>query len=160
MYTGNLSYIKSYYPTLLSVLDTYYVRHTDNATSLLLRQEGYGDYAFLPRNGPVTYYNALYVHALCYAADLATEVGRGGGDIAAKWRGRAQEIGAALLKRNWDAGVGAFFAALQKPCVHVSPLVQQSALLLHVPWPVGRQHFPLFPHVPSLQHIELAYFEH
>ena len=30
---------------------------------------GYGDYAFLPRSGEVTYYNVLYVKALRDAAD-------------------------------------------------------------------------------------------
>jgi hypothetical protein len=55
----------------------------------------------------VTYYNALYVKALNYAADLAELAGHGGD--APRWRIRASQVGESLLKRNWDASVGALF---------------------------------------------------
>ncbi|KAI1781507.1 Six-hairpin glycosidase-like protein [Hypoxylon cercidicola] len=78
MYTGNLSYIEAHYPTLLSVLDTYYVAHTDPTTSLLVRPPGYGDYAFTPRDGSAAYYSAL-----------------------------AANTSAAVLASLWDANAGA-----------------------------------------------------
>lgn len=107
MYTGNLSYIDTYYPTLLSVLDTYYVQHTDNETSLLVRQPGYGDYAFLPRDGSAAYYSALYVLALNRAAELADHLDKP--DDATRWRGRASAVSQAVLDTLWDADAGAFF---------------------------------------------------
>ncbi|XXG96656.1 Kynureninase (L-kynurenine hydrolase) [Hypoxylon texense] len=116
MYTGNLSYISTYYPTLLRVLDTYYVAHTDPATSLLARPSGYGDYAFIPRDGSAAYYSALYVLALNRAADLADLVSAESSsssspssEDAARWRGRAAGVSAAVLANLWDAGAGAFF---------------------------------------------------
>ncbi|KAI1144399.1 glycoside hydrolase family 78 protein [Hypoxylon sp. FL0543] len=107
MYTGNLSYIESYYPTLVKVLDTYYTAHTDQATSLLVRQSGYGDYAFLPRDGSATYYSALYVLALTRAADLASFLSQP--DDASRWRDRAANVSAAVLTNLWDAEAGAFY---------------------------------------------------
>lgn len=107
MYTGNLSYISAYYPTLLSVLDTYYAAHTDAATSLLARPSGYGDYAFIPRDGSAAYYSALYVLALHRAADLADLVSAP--SDAARWRDRAATISAGVLANLWDADAGAFF---------------------------------------------------
>ena len=106
MYTGNLSYIESYYPNLLSVLDTYYVRHTDNATSLLLRQKRYGDYAFIPRDGSAAYYSALYVLALHRAADLAGYLDKS--EDAARWRDRAAAVSEGFLDTLWDPKAGAF----------------------------------------------------
>ncbi|KAK7747141.1 hypothetical protein SLS62_009196 [Diatrype stigma] len=106
MYTGNLSYIQAYYPTLLSVLDNYYVQNTDNSTSLLLRPPGYGDYAFIPRDGSAAYYSALYVLALKRAADLADRLGEF--RDAARWRDRASRASRAVLDVLWDDGAGAF----------------------------------------------------
>ncbi len=57
---------------LFELLDDYYPAHMDSRTGLVHKPDGYGDYAFLRRTGPVTYYNVLYVHALRRAADLAT----------------------------------------------------------------------------------------
>jgi hypothetical protein len=68
---------------------------------------GYGDYAFLPRSGPITYYNALYVHALKYASQLAATLGHD--DDASRWAERADGIPESLLARNFDAQAGAFF---------------------------------------------------
>ncbi|KAI0883563.1 glycoside hydrolase family 78 protein [Annulohypoxylon maeteangense] len=107
MYTGNLSYIEAYYPVLVKVLDTYYVSHTDNATSLLVRQNGYGDYAFIPRDGSATYYSALYVLALNRAADMASQLSKPGD--ASRWRDRAANVSAGVLANLWDASAGAFY---------------------------------------------------
>lgn len=106
MYTGNMSFIQTYYPTMAKALDVFYPAHTNNDTGLIERQ-GYGDYAFLPRSGAVTYYNALYVHALAKAASMADLLGKG--EDASRWRSRAAAVGPALVKRNWDAKAGAFF---------------------------------------------------
>ncbi|EGR50306.1 glycoside hydrolase family 78, partial [Trichoderma reesei QM6a] len=109
MYTGNTSYADTYWNTLVKVLDGYYPSNTNSTTGLLDKTAdmGYGDYAFLPRSGPVTYYNALYVHALSYASRLANSLGRG--DDAARWSSRAGAIGDALLSHNLDQSVGAFY---------------------------------------------------
>ncbi|XDG01471.1 hypothetical protein ABKA04_001086 [Annulohypoxylon sp. FPYF3050] len=107
MYTGNVSYIQTYYPVLEKVLDKYYVAHTDNTTSLLVRQDGYGDFAFIPRDGSATYYSALYVLALNRAADLATLLSKPAD--AARWRERAAKTSAGVLEHLWDASAGAFY---------------------------------------------------
>ncbi|KAL7957254.1 glycoside hydrolase family 78 protein [Trichoderma compactum] len=109
MYTGNTSYAQTYWDTLVSILDEYYPSNTNNAIGLLDKNAdmGYGDYAFLPRSGPVTYYNALYVHALSYASQLAESLGRNGD--ASRWSSRAAEVGEALLKHNYDSSAGAFY---------------------------------------------------
>lgn len=109
MYTGNTSYADAYWNTLGNVLDSYYPTYVDNSSQLLVKNPdmGYGDYAFLPRSGPITYYNALYIHALSYAAALAANLGRG--DDADRWRRRADSLRSALLKHNFDNRVGAFY---------------------------------------------------
>ncbi|KAL7809368.1 family 78 glycoside hydrolase [Trichoderma aethiopicum] len=108
MYTGNISYADTYWNTLVNVLDGYYPSHTDSETGLLDKTAdmGYGDYAFLPRSGPVTYYNALYVHALSYVSELAMSLGHN--DEATRWSSRAAAVGEALLSHNFDKSVGAF----------------------------------------------------
>ncbi|KAI0382747.1 glycoside hydrolase family 78 protein [Hypomontagnella monticulosa] len=107
MYTGNTSYAEAYYPNLVKVLDTYYTSHTDPATSLLVRQSGYGDFAFLPRDGSAAYYSALYVFALNRAADLASFLSRP--DDETRWRDRAASVSAGFLANLWDSNAGAFF---------------------------------------------------
>ncbi|KAI1078475.1 glycoside hydrolase family 78 protein [Whalleya microplaca] len=107
LYTGNISYIQSYYPNLLKVLDTYYVNQTNSATSLLVRPSGYGDYAFIPRDGSSTYYNALYVLALNHAADLADFLSNP--SDASRWRDRATAVSQAILNILWDPTASAFF---------------------------------------------------
>ena len=107
MYTGNTSYWRSFHSTLRKVLDRYYVLHTNSVTSLIERPGGAGDFAFLPRTGAVTYYNALYVHALLYASRVAQSLGYH--DDASRWKSRAAVVGPALIKRNFDHEAGAFF---------------------------------------------------
>lgn len=109
MYTGNTSYAVAYWNALRSVLDLYHPKYTDKGSQLLVKAAdmGYGDYAFLPRSGPITYYNALYIHALSYAAGLAANLGLSGD--ADRWHSRADSLRSALLQNNFDNRVGAFF---------------------------------------------------
>ncbi|KKY35077.1 putative alpha-l-rhamnosidase a [Diaporthe ampelina] len=110
MYRRDTDYLDKYYPNMAKVLDVYYPNCT-NADGLLEKglgnSAGYGDYAFLPRTGVITYYNALYIMALKRAAQLAEF--RGQDADAARWQERAEAIGPALLEENWDSSVGAFF---------------------------------------------------
>ncbi|KAK1973910.1 Six-hairpin glycosidase-like protein [Colletotrichum cereale] len=110
-YTGDLDYLSTYYANLIAVLDRWYPSVTDPATGLVTKglngTAGYGDYAFVPRQGPVTYYNALYVLALRRAAEMAAEAEKDGD--AERWRRRADEVAKALGERNFDEGVGAFW---------------------------------------------------
>lgn len=112
LYTGDTAYLEQYYPVLLKVLDAYYPSQTSPSTSLLIRPPGYGDYAFLPRSGPGSYYNALYVLALQHAAFLADTFTRP--TDADRWRERASTVSASLLAHNWDPAAGAFFDG--SPC--------------------------------------------
>ncbi|KAG6364657.1 hypothetical protein INS49_006260 [Diaporthe citri] len=110
MYHRDTDYLDKYYPNMVKVLDVYYPNCT-NADGLLEKglgnSAGYGDYAFLPRTGVITYYNALYMMALKGAEKLAKFHGQD--DDAARWKERADAIGPALIKENWDSSVGAFF---------------------------------------------------
>jgi hypothetical protein len=105
LYTGDTGYGSGYYPNLIKVLDGFYPSVTD-ANGLLSRPSGYGDYAFLNRNGEVTYYNALYVEALKNASALATSLGHS--DDAARWSARASTVSAAINAHLWDASAGAY----------------------------------------------------
>ncbi|KAF2965758.1 hypothetical protein GQX73_g7813 [Xylaria multiplex] len=105
-YTGNTSYINAHYAVMAKILDTYYPAHTDSATQLLVRQDGYGDFAFLPRPGSAGYYSALYVLALNKAADLAELTTRT--DDAARWRERAAAVSDGFQKTLWDPSVSAY----------------------------------------------------
>ncbi|KAL0931364.1 alpha-L-rhamnosidase A [Colletotrichum truncatum] len=110
-YTGDVGYLETYYPNLLAVLDKWYPSVTNPETQLVtkgLNGTGrYGDYAFLPRQGPVTYYNALYVLALRRAADMAEHLSRP--EDAERWILRSHAVANALEHRNFDESVGAFY---------------------------------------------------
>ncbi|KAJ5125473.1 hypothetical protein N7526_007650 [Penicillium atrosanguineum] len=107
MYTGDTDFAVQYYDVMKKTLDVYYGQNLTSTGGLLDKENGYGDYAFLPRSGPITYYNALYVHALKAAAHLADILGH---DADSKtWTSRASSVSAKLLARNWDPAVGAFF---------------------------------------------------
>jgi hypothetical protein len=109
-YTGNSSYIDAYYGVLRNVLDTYYPAHTDSATNLLVRPSGYGDFAFLPRDGSAAYYSALYVLALNKAAELAElSSSSQAADDAARWRARAAAVSEGFQDTLWDASANAYF---------------------------------------------------
>ena len=105
MYTGDTDFAVQYYDTLKKTLDDYYGQNLTSNGGLLNKTNGYGDYAFLPRSGVITYYNALYVHALKSAAQLASILGHS--DDSAAWTSRAADVGEKLLNRNWDTSVGA-----------------------------------------------------
>ncbi|KAI1174195.1 glycoside hydrolase family 78 protein [Nemania sp. FL0916] len=107
-YTGNTTYVDAHYPNLVEVLDTYYPAHTDNSTQLLVRPDGYGDFAFLPRPGSAAYYSALYVLALNKAASLADLDTSHAGD-ATRWRARAAAVSQGFQATLWDSSVSAFF---------------------------------------------------
>ncbi|KAJ5991291.1 hypothetical protein N7499_011949 [Penicillium canescens] len=107
MYTGDTDFVAQYYDVMKKTLDSYYGQNLTSTHGLLNKTNGYGDYAFLPRSGVITYYNALYVHALKSAAQLANILGHDADSNA--WTTRASEIGTKMLARNWDYAVGAFF---------------------------------------------------
>lgn len=112
MYTGDTEYITDYYPVIVKVLDKFYPSITNSTTQLLQKglgvSGGYGDYAFLPRSGPVTYYNVLYVLALNHAASIATFLG-GHDDDASRWTTRAAHVSGAVNGNLFDTSVGAFW---------------------------------------------------
>ena len=112
MYTGDTEYITNYYPNIVKVLDTFYPSITNTTTGLLQKglgvSAGYGDYAFLPRTGPVTYYNVLYVLALNHAASIATFLGSHDDD-ASRWTARAENVSDAVNSELFDTSVGAFW---------------------------------------------------
>ncbi|KAL2061109.1 hypothetical protein VTL71DRAFT_7382 [Oculimacula yallundae] len=119
MYTGDVDYVTKYYPNLKRVLDDFYPTTTDPSTGLLNKLFGvagdYGDYAFLPRTGPVTYYNALYVIALDNAASMARYLGHE--TDASRWSARARNVSAAM-DSLFDTSAGAFYDGTcnGKPC--------------------------------------------
>jgi len=129
-YTGNLSYVEAFYPVIVKALDGFYISQTNPKTRLIERPGGYGDYAFLPRTGAITYDNALHALALSHAADLAMAVRRY--DDAARWRSRARAIGPALVRRNFDQSVGAFLDG--GPCLdaHICPTHAQDGNSLSI----------------------------
>ncbi|KAJ6109535.1 hypothetical protein N7486_001770 [Penicillium sp. IBT 16267x] len=107
MYTGDTGFAIQYYDVMKKTLDDYYGPNLTFNGGLLNKTNGYGDYAFLPRSGIITYYNALYVHALKSAAQLATILGNSAD--SQNWTSRAFTVSENLLARNWDPAVGAFF---------------------------------------------------
>jgi hypothetical protein len=119
LYTGDTAYAQSYYPNLVKVLDSWYPSVTD-ANGLLSKglngTGGYGDYAFLPRTGEVTYYNTLYVQALKDAAALARSLGRTAD--ADRWQQRAQTVTDAVNTHLWDSSTGAYLDSGTGPARH------------------------------------------
>ncbi|KAI1185496.1 glycoside hydrolase family 78 protein [Nemania serpens] len=109
-YTGDApAYIDAHYDVLTAVLDVYYPAHTDATTQLLVRPDGYGDYAFLPRPGSAAYYSALYVLALNKAAALAElRTNNTNNDDAARWRDRAAAVSRGFHDTFWDASASAY----------------------------------------------------
>ncbi|MEV6642354.1 alpha-L-rhamnosidase C-terminal domain-containing protein [Amycolatopsis sp. NPDC051371] len=109
LYTGDNAYASSYYSHLVKTLDAWYPSVTDSRGLLskgLNGTGGYGDYAFLPRTGEVTYYNALYVRALQGAAGLARATGHAAD--ADRWLARASGVSAAVNQYLWDPAAGAY----------------------------------------------------
>ena len=119
LYTGDRAFATASYPHLRRILDRW-CRSVTDAGGLLDKglngTAGYGDYAFLPRSGEVAYYNALYVLALRDAARLAAFLGHRAD--AGRWSRRAAKVAAAINRRLWDAGAGAYLDAAQGPARH------------------------------------------
>lgn len=111
MYTGDVDYVMKYYDVLVKTLDRFYPSITNTTTQLITKgigvSGGYGDYAFLPRTGAVTYYNALYVLALDNAAFIAESLGNRGD--AERWTSRARNVSIAINEYRFDSSAGAFF---------------------------------------------------
>ncbi|RMB84051.1 alpha-L-rhamnosidase C-terminal domain-containing protein [Streptomyces shenzhenensis] len=119
LYTGDRDYAARYYPHLVKVLDSWYPSVTDS-DGLLSKGLGgtgnYGDYAFLPRTGRVTYYNVAYVQALNDAAEIARLLGHP--DDAARWRARAEQVAEAVNTHLWDENAGAYLDSATGPVRH------------------------------------------
>jgi hypothetical protein len=119
LYSGDMGYAKTYYPNLVKLLNTWYPSVTD-ANGLLDKgmngTSGWGDYAFLPRSGEVTYYNALYVWALKDAAEMATSLGDTA--EATAWTQRAQTVSNAINEYLWDPSAGAYLDSSTGPVSH------------------------------------------
>ncbi|KAJ2903687.1 glycoside hydrolase family 78 protein [Zalerion maritima] len=109
-------FVTKMYPSVKRVLDNYYPSTTNDTLGLLQKgmgmqsSNGYGDYAFLPRKGVVTYYNALYVLALRYAAELSAHPRIGlQEEDGNRWNERADSVAEALRNFSWDDEKGAFW---------------------------------------------------
>ncbi|PHH66618.1 hypothetical protein CDD81_6455 [Ophiocordyceps australis] len=112
LYTGNRSFANGYWSVMTKTLDQYYHGFLSNDTGMLHKPADMGDYAFLPRSGPVTYFNALYIYALRRAGHLATTLDKM--DDANRWYALANLVAHALWTRNFDVGHGAFYDG--SPC--------------------------------------------
>lgn len=110
LYTGDVDFAETYWAGLVAVLDTFYPGATNRSSDLLSKglggTDGYGDYAFLPRTGEVTYYNALYVYTLRMAASWAIELGHLA--LSQRWHARASIVSEAVNTRLWDTSAGAY----------------------------------------------------
>ena len=110
LYTGDTAYAETYWPVLEKCLDTFYPSVTNSSSGLLSKglgvTDGYGDYAFLPRTGQVTYYNALYVYALQNAAQWASILSHS--PTSKAWTKRAAAVSKAINANLWDKTVGAY----------------------------------------------------
>jgi len=119
LYTGDSGYAADYYTNLVAVLDNWYPSVTDGNGLLskgLNGTGGYGDYAFLPRSGEITYYNANYVQALNDAAGIAQLLGHTAD--ANRWTQRATTVAAAINTLLWDAAAGAYLDSATGPVRH------------------------------------------
>jgi hypothetical protein len=108
--TGDLALATRLWPNLTRLLDGWYPRVT-NARGLLEKSAatgifGCGDYAFIPHEGEVAYYNAIYLLALQAVADLARDLGHPA--AAATWDTRADTLSDVFNTTFWDAAIGAY----------------------------------------------------
>lgn len=111
LYAGNTTFVSGIWGPLKELMDTWYPSVTNATTGLLDKSgdtySGYGDYAFLPRTGSVTYYQGLYVQALRGAAQVAQALGNS--DEAGNWTARADGVVSAMEKYLWDDSTGTWF---------------------------------------------------
>jgi hypothetical protein len=119
LYNGDVDFARKYYPHLTKLLDGWYPSVTDAKGLLSKGLNGtgdYGDYAFLPRTGEVTYYNALYVQALDNASRIAETLGQHAD--ADRWEQRARAVSVAINANLWDPAVGAYLDSATGPVRH------------------------------------------
>jgi hypothetical protein len=106
LYTGDTTFLKQMFPSLVRLLDGFYPAHM-TASGLLANWNDENDYAGIRRGGlVVAYYNAEYDRALQLAVQLAQWYGSP--DRAAAWSGRASTLAASFGASFWDAAAGAF----------------------------------------------------
>jgi Bacterial alpha-L-rhamnosidase 6 hairpin glycosidase domain/Bacterial alpha-L-rhamnosidase C-terminal domain len=116
LYTGDLALVNQVWPNLLQLLNTWYPAQMGPG-GLLVNDLGPFDYAYVPRRGStVAYYNAGYVLALRYAAQLATWIGQTA--QASTWTAQIAPVAAAFGPAFWDATAGAFKDATTGAVVH------------------------------------------
>lgn len=109
LYTAEKEFASQIWDAVKKLMDGWYPSVT-NGAGLLDKSgdwSGYGDYAFLPRQGVITYYNGNYVRALRSASLIAKFLGHN--DEAGAWSGRADAVSAAIAASDlWDAQAGAW----------------------------------------------------
>lgn len=114
LYTGNITFAEGSWPAMKLLMDTWYPNVTNTTTGLLDKSgpiwASYGDYAFLPRTGMVTYYQGLYVLALRGAAPLAAALGYT--NESTEWQARADSVVTAMGTYLWDAENGTWYDTL------------------------------------------------
>jgi Bacterial alpha-L-rhamnosidase 6 hairpin glycosidase domain/Bacterial alpha-L-rhamnosidase C-terminal domain len=116
LYTGDISLAQQVWPNLVKLMDTWYPGQM-GPDGLLVNSLGDSDYAYIQRTGTtVAYYNAGYVRALRFAAQLANWVGQP--SVGAGWTARIAPIAAAFGPAFWDPSVGAFKDATVGAVVH------------------------------------------
>lgn len=104
LHTGDVPFLEKYFINLKRVFEDYYPANTNN-NGLISKPGGYGDYAFVGRDGEASYYNALYVYALQKAAQCAGWLNEQ--QIAEQWLERASTVSKAF-ETFWDDSVGAY----------------------------------------------------
>lgn len=104
IHTGKLEFLDQYFGIMEKALDDFYLTHRDDTSGLISRPSGYGDFAFVNRDGIVSYYNALYVMALKAGATCAEWMGRN----RTEWLERSNNISTAINTIFWDDNAGAY----------------------------------------------------
>jgi hypothetical protein len=116
LYTGDLSLANEVWPSLLALMNTWYPAQM-GPNGLLVNSLGANDYAYIPRTGTtVAYYNAGYVMALRYAAQIASWIGQP--SAAAAWKARITPVAAAFVPAFWDPSVRALKDTTTGAVVH------------------------------------------
>lgn len=116
LYTADTAFATSSWGALTKLFNSWYpsVTASDGLLDKSGSYSGYGDYAFLPRTGKITYYNANYAIALKAAAQLATSLGHT--SEAANWTARAATVSSAVQTALWDTSAGTWFDAIGSTC--------------------------------------------
>ncbi len=116
LYTGDLELANQLWPNLVALMNEWYPAQA-GADGLLVNSLGAADYALIPRLGDVVaYYNAGYVRALRFAAQIATWIDQP--TQAATWLSEITPIASVFSSAFWDASAGAFKDATSGAVVH------------------------------------------